>query len=818
MRRVLYSLASAALFITATIAVVVAPPPASTDAATAGYRALDAPQRLLDTRSGEVTADGVFAGVGAIGGGQTLELAIAGRAGIPNDPGSIVLNITATGSSRPGFIAAWPCDEEQPPTANLNYAPAQTIANSVIAKVDADGLICLFARSTVHVIVDAAGYLPGDSFEPLPAPERFADTRAGGDTVDGQYRGAGRRDAGSTYAVKIAGRGSIPGAATAAVLNVTVTGPLDRGFLTIYPCTAGRPLAANLTYAAGQTIPNAVLTRLDENGEICIFTRSATDLVVDATGVLPESVFNPLDAPQRIVDTRPTEATIDGQFQGGGYQPAFGTMQLRVAGRVGIPEDVAAVILNVTSTGSLERGFVTAHPQGSDRPTAANLNFPAGVNVSNLVVAAVGDTGDVCLFTRGTTHLVVDVVGWVSGPSVGSGDAPCPGQGGGSDAETIRNTYVRRPALHRAVGNDVVAVFICSVPTNSTRFTSTERHNVSSAEAAAYLNDTVSPYYAEISGGRYSVQFVGAGSFNLSANEDANDCRRGASQRAGAPYTGAFGIDNTNAGGGFAGPGLIYSDPSRDLSVLDLPASQSVRGGWLGGGNISSRPNSAAFIHELGHMLHWPHSFIGPGFEYDNWVDVMSRGQGWCPIPAGGGQYNCDPAHTLAFNRLAAGWLGDGDIVLHHGGTVNYLLDKPASSGVQMLLLPNAAQPLSMMTIEARPAIGHDDFFIREGVAVHLIDQLTRTNSPFSGFTTDRRQRQAIGTPNSYEHVVAVGQQVTAHGVTIHVLERRGDSFVVQVTGSYQMPAATFFAESIFSSSDIVDPVPETGDPDVMYR
>ncbi len=816
MRRIVHSFASAALLIVATIAVVLAPPPASTDAAASGYQALDAPQRLLDTRAGEITADGQFAGVGAIRGGRTLELTIAGRAGIPNDPGSIVLNVTATGAGEPGFLAAWPCEQDRPPTANLNYAPGQTIANSVIAKVDGNGLICLFARSTVHVIVDAAGHLPADSFDPLPAPERLADTRATGATVDGAFVAAGRRGAGSTYAVKIAGRGSIAGDATAAVLNVTVTGPLDRGFLTIFPCTAGRPLAANLTYAAGQTIPNAVLTRLDENGEICIFTRAATHLVVDATGVLPDSIFRALDAPQRIVDTRPTESTIDGQFQGGGYQPAFGTMQLRVAGRVGIPADAAAVVLNVTSTGSLERGFVTAHPQGTARPTAANLNFPAGVNVSNLVVAAVGGAGDVCLFTRGTTHLVVDVVGWVDGPSVASGTDACPGQSSAGDTEAIRTTYVRRPALHRAVGHDTVAVFICVVPPDSTRFSSTERHDVTSAAAAAFLNDNVSPYYAEISGGRYSVQFVGAGSFNLSANEDANDCRRGASARAGSPYTGAFGVDNTNTGGGFAGPGLIYSDPSRDQSPLALPPSESVRGGWLGGGNISSRPNAAAFVHELGHMLHWPHSFIGPGFEYDNWVDVMSRGQGWCPIPGGGGQYNCDPAHTLAFNRLAAGWLGAGDVVLHHGGTVNYLLDKPAGSGVQMVMLPNAAQPQSLMTLEARPAIGHDDFFVREGVVVHLIDQLTRTNSPFSGFTTDRRQRQAMGDPNTYDHVVAVGQQVTVHGVTIQVLERRGDGFVVQVTGSYQMPSAGFFAESRFSSSDIVR-TPEA-DPDRTYR
>lgn len=767
-------------------------------AAGEGYHPLDAPQRLLETRPGEVTADGRFAGGGAIRSGRTLAVDVAGRAGLPDDPGSVVLNITATGADERGFAVAWPCDEDRPPTASLNFAPDQTIANTVIARVAADGTVCFFARSTVHLVVDAAGHLPDDSFDPLPAPERLADTRVGTDTVDGAHRGDGRRAAGSTYAVQVAGRGSLPDGATAAVLNVTVTGPADRGFLTIFPCTAERPLAANLTFAPGQTIANAVLTRLDEDGRVCIFTRAATDLVVDATGTLPESVFRALDAPRRLVDTRPGEITADQRYQGGGRQPAFGTMQLAVAGRVGIPDEVSAVVLNVTSTGSTERGFVTVHPQGSNRPTAANLNYPAGVNVSNVVVAAVGGSGDVCVFTRGSTDLVVDVVGWVTGPAVDTGDEACPGHGDALDIETLRTTYVRRPALHQVVGTDTIAVFVCTVPPNSTAYSSPVRHDVTPQSAAAFLNEHVTPYYDTVSNGRYAVRFVAAGTISLSASDGPSQCRAQASSRAGSPYTGAIGIDDTESSGGFAGPGYIYPYPSPggDQSVLAGIANQTSRGGWLGGGNVSTRPNPAAFIHELGHMLHWPHSFIGPGFEYDNWVDVMSRGQGWCTVPGGTSRYNCDPANTMAFNRFAAGWLGAGDVVVHDGGTVNYLLDKPMGDGVQMVMLPDAAEPLSMMTIEARPAVGNDDFFEREGVAIHVVDQVARSSSPFSGISTGRRHRQAMGEPNTYDHVVEVGDQVTVHGVTIRVIERTGDRYVTQISGSYRMPGAAFFAES----------------------
>ena len=763
--------------------------------AASGYSPLPAPARLLDTRPGQSTADGRFAGGGAIDGGRFLALQVAGRAGIPRDPGSVVLNVTATGSGASGYVAAWPCDRRRPPTANLNYAPGQTIANTVVSRVAPDGTVCFFVRSTVHLVVDASGVLPADAFRPLAAPQRLADTRAGGTTVDGRFRADGRRGAGSVYEVAVAGRGDVPGGATAAVLNIAVTGPLDRGYLTIYPCDKDRPLAANLTYAPGQTIPNAVMTRLDGRGRICIFTRAATDLVVDVTGVLPDGVFSPLPAPRRIADTRAGQRTADREFEGGGLQPAGGTLQLDVVGRVGIPATATAVVLNVTSTASTANGFVTAHPQGTGLPTAANLNFPAGVNVSNLVVAGVGSQGDVCLFTRSPTHLVVDVVGWMVGPTIGAGEASCPSLVPTANIDTLRSAYVRRAPLQRAVGADRIAIVICKVPTNSSFFGGGARHDVTPNQAAAFLNREVAPWFAAASRGRYSVRFEGAGTIQLSASETSDDCRARAAASAPARYTGVLGVDDTSSGGGFAGPGLIFGDPSFDTSVLDQPANRTRRSGWLGGANVSTRENPAAFAHELGHMLHWPHSFIGPGFEYDNWLDLMSRGQGWCNVPGNSTLYNCDPGNTLAFNRFVAGWMRTGDVAVHTGGTVNYLLDKPSAAGAQMVLLPDPSQPLSAMTLEARPAVGNDDFLERQGVAVHVVDQVARTGHPLSGISTGRRQRQAMGEPESYAHVVRVGQQRTVNGVTIKVLERRGDKFMVQVSGSYRMPGAAYFAE-----------------------
>ena len=48
-----------------------------------------------------------------------------------------------------------------------------------------------------------------------------------------------------------------------------------------------RPNASNLKFTTGQTIPNAVITKLDPLGQVCIYTDSATELVADVTGYYP---------------------------------------------------------------------------------------------------------------------------------------------------------------------------------------------------------------------------------------------------------------------------------------------------------------------------------------------------------------------------------------------------------------------------------------------------------------------------------------------------------------------------------------------------
>jgi alpha-tubulin suppressor-like RCC1 family protein len=70
----------------------------------------------------------------------------------------------------------------------------------------------------------------------------------------------------------------------AVALNVTVTGPTGPGFVTVWPCGQARPLASNLNFTAGQTVPNAVLVKLGAGGAVCLYNSATTHLVVDVGG------------------------------------------------------------------------------------------------------------------------------------------------------------------------------------------------------------------------------------------------------------------------------------------------------------------------------------------------------------------------------------------------------------------------------------------------------------------------------------------------------------------------------------------------------
>ena len=90
--------------------------------------------------------------------------------------------------------------------------------------------------------------------------------------------------------VTVAGNGGVPsmGSGTppsAVVLNVTVQGASAASDLTVWPDGASLPVASDLNFVAGQTVPNLVIVKLSAGGKIDIRNDfGATNVIVDVVG------------------------------------------------------------------------------------------------------------------------------------------------------------------------------------------------------------------------------------------------------------------------------------------------------------------------------------------------------------------------------------------------------------------------------------------------------------------------------------------------------------------------------------------------------
>jgi hypothetical protein len=187
------------------------------------------------------------------------------------------LNVTVTEPTVAGYITAWPTGTERPLASNLNFTPRETIPNAVIVGVGSGGKVSLYnSAGSTHLVVDVAGWF--DLGFDAVTPTRLMDTRTG---LGGIVLGPG-----ASRTLRVTGSGGIPTDGVGGVsLNVTVTEPTAAGYLTVWPAGRTRPLASNLNFVAGQTIPNAVSTGVNANGDIEIYNNSGNShVIVDVTG------------------------------------------------------------------------------------------------------------------------------------------------------------------------------------------------------------------------------------------------------------------------------------------------------------------------------------------------------------------------------------------------------------------------------------------------------------------------------------------------------------------------------------------------------
>ena len=272
-------------------------------------------------------------------------------------------------------------------------------------------LVSLTLTITGRTVASAA---PSGASAYVPvSPSRILDTRSG--------LGFGRRVvAGETFTLSLPG---IPAGASAVVLNLTIDAAADRGFVTIFPAGVARPTASSINVdGLGQTIANLVTVPVGSGGKLSVYSQMSADLIADVQGYyMPAATaqsgrFTPM-TPTRLLDTRSASAPHRGPFATGE------SFTLNVAALGGVPSDAIAAALNVTVTDSRSSGFWTVFPAGSARPMASNINvIGAGATIANQVIARLGG-GQATIYAQTGGNLIVDLVGWFTGPSAANSDA-----------------------------------------------------------------------------------------------------------------------------------------------------------------------------------------------------------------------------------------------------------------------------------------------------------------------------------------------------------------------------------------------------------
>lgn len=374
-------------------------------------------RRILDTQTGN------GAPKAKVGAGASVHLQVTGRGGVPSTGvAAVLLEVTAMTGTAGGSVTVHADDTAAPAVTHVSFDAGRAATNLVLVEVASNGKVALLNRSagTTNLLADVVGYYTSGTTSAPGAVQTVDPTRVLS-TVTGQGAPASAVAPGATVHLPVAGVGGVPSAgASGVVLSVTVSSPSRGGGLTVHPDGTTAPATWNLRFLAGQTVSNHVVVPLGSNGAVA-FKNSSTGTVhvtADVSGyVLSGAAASPgaytAVTPRTVVDTR------SGLGAPAARIPSRGTLRFQATGRNGVPSSgVSAVVVDLRTHLPAAAGYLTAYGDGFARPVALNLRFAQNEVATNLAVVPVGPGGKVAVYNgaAGSTHVVVDVFGYIKAP------------------------------------------------------------------------------------------------------------------------------------------------------------------------------------------------------------------------------------------------------------------------------------------------------------------------------------------------------------------------------------------------------------------
>ena len=217
---------------------------------------------------------------GLVPGGVVVRVPIAGTYGIPGSATALAVTVHSTNAVGDGYVTVWPCNSDRPTTSVLNASTGSSVTNHTQVGLDAGGGLCLYAQTSMHLVLDVSGWFGPTATTQFHAlmPYRLMDTRDN-TGLPGPF------SAGQNRAIAVVGAGGVPASGVQAIAaEVTSVDATAVGYITVHPCISPIPSISMVRNFARTTAATTVTGIVDGQGRWCMQASTAMQMLIDVSG------------------------------------------------------------------------------------------------------------------------------------------------------------------------------------------------------------------------------------------------------------------------------------------------------------------------------------------------------------------------------------------------------------------------------------------------------------------------------------------------------------------------------------------------------
>ena len=304
-----------------------------------------------------------------------------------------------------GSLTAFRYLANRPSTANVEFTTGHRTSDLalVTTNVQSGGKARIYNNSagSVSVTVDVFGSYAGSAppgtakgFSPV-TPSRIISTDIG---------------ANGSIAPVLGGHGGLPATNLGAVaVTFSEFSAQHAGYLGAGPYSLPFTPSRVLRWPGGGLRSGSfAIVPVDPDGQLTLTNYSAGSMHVTADVVGYFNAGVPSDV--GMLNTVPAARVLQASYAGGT------THALSLAGKGGVPKaGASAVVVTLTAGSPSASGSVLAYNPDEPRPTAASIQYAAGMLQANTAIVSLSASGAIDILNNGagTVNLTVDVVGWV---------------------------------------------------------------------------------------------------------------------------------------------------------------------------------------------------------------------------------------------------------------------------------------------------------------------------------------------------------------------------------------------------------------------